>query len=391
MAAHLLKKLPLLFFLSALATGGTAKPVASPKNQYVEDALRKRADLNIVKTTVTEANTIDWIPIQSQGEIASPPPPRSIKRDATSNATIPLAELELPGAELGPPGTVPVPRVNLDYLTQATALKGGLPDRESSQHDKRQYSGNHWYVSSNQNVNNFGGTATFSMFNAYVQNSGDFSLLQTAVIKSNVPIPNNPSATGSQTVEAGWINYPAQVSQPHLFTYFTTDGYQGSGDNVGGWNQDVKGWVQTDSTYFPGTVFVPLSVDGGTQDELQLGYQLFQGNWWLWCINKWIGYYPASMFSAGESNPAATLANGADGIFYYGEIYQSENALTTTDMGSGQFASTGFGHSAYIQYVILCPSSHELLGAENLGSFLRKLISRIIWKLCSNPVLIRLQ
>jgi hypothetical protein len=289
MAAVLIKKLPLLFFLSALATGGAAKPISSPKNQYVEDALRKRAGLNVVKTTVTEANTIDWIPIESQGEIASPPPPRAIKRDATSNATTPISELEVPGAELGPPGTVPVPRVNLDYLTQATALKGGLPNLESSQHDKRQYSGDHWYVSSNQNVNNLGGTATFSMFDAYVQNSGDFSLLQTAVVKSNVPIPNNPSSIGSQTLEAGWINYPAQVSQPHLFTYFTTDGYQGSGDYVGGWNQDVKGWVQTDSSYFPGTVFVPVSVDGGVQDELQLGYQLYQGNWWLWCINRWIG------------------------------------------------------------------------------------------------------
>jgi Neprosin len=76
------------------------------------------------------------------------------------------------------------------------------------------------------------------MFDAFVNNGGDFSLLQSAVTCQ--------TSLGLQTVEAGWINYPDQISQPHIFTYFTTDGYSGSGNNVGGWNQDVGGWVQVE-------------------------------------------------------------------------------------------------------------------------------------------------
>lgn len=182
-------------------------------------------------------------------------------------------------------------------------------------------------------------------------------MLQTAVTKSNVPMPNNPTVSGGQTLEAGWINYPQQVAAPHLFTYYTTCNYQCSGDNQGGWNRDQAGWVQVDTTYFPGTVFTPLSVDGGQQVEMQIEYQLFSGNWWLFVVDRWIGYYPASLFSAGEANAAVTLAQGSDTIYYYGEIYNSENAMTTTDMGSGEFASAGSTHAAYIHNMVYLDSS----------------------------------
>ncbi|PMD21784.1 hypothetical protein NA56DRAFT_703431 [Hyaloscypha hepaticicola] len=39
---------------------------------------------------------------------------------------------------------------------------------------------------------------------------------------------------------------------------------------------------------------------------------------------------------------------GSDTIFFYGEIAQSEESLTTTDMGSGKFATIGCGNSGYI-------------------------------------------
>lgn len=40
-----------------------------------------------------------------------------------------------------------------------------------------------------------------------------------------------------QTVEAGWIVYPDRFGgdyNPHLFTYYTTNGYGKEGDNIGG-------------------------------------------------------------------------------------------------------------------------------------------------------------
>jgi hypothetical protein len=340
-----LKKLSLLAFLSTLATEGTSKPIYSPKSQV----LGPRAGLNVLKTTVTDAHTIDWIAIESQGDIASPPPlpPRR------TNGSTPTAELTKAGAELGPEGTVPIPRVNADYQAASSKIIKQLPPKSlSPQKSKRQYSGVHWYVTSDQAVSSIGGSATYSIFDAYVQSSGDFSLLQTAVTKGNVPIPNNPSQSGGQTLEAGWINYPDQIQSPHLFTYFTTCNYQCSGDNQGGWNTDQAGWVQVNNKYFPGIVFSPDSTIGGTQYEIQLEYQLYQGNWWLYVIDTWIGYYPASLFSAGEANAAATLADGSDTIFYYGEVYNSENAETTTDMGSGEFGTARSGQAAYIHNMV---------------------------------------
>lgn len=153
----------------------------------------------------------------------------------------------------------------------------------------------------------------------------------------------------TQTVEAGWINFINQVSQPHLFTYYTTNGYLQEGDNQGGWNTEFTGWVQVDSTIHPGSVFTPLSVDGGAQHSLQVEYNLHQGNWWLAVAGRWIGYYPASLFSSVSSNDASTtLAGGSDDIYFYGEVYNGEDALTPTDMGSGEFAAAGYGRAGYI-------------------------------------------
>jgi len=58
------------------------------------------------------------------------------------------------------------------------------------------------------------------------------------------------------------------------------------------------------------------------------------------------------MFTAATQDPpSTTLAAGSDVIYFYGEIYNSEDALTTTDMGSGEFAAKGLGRAAYIKNI----------------------------------------
>ncbi|KAF8858557.1 hypothetical protein BDZ45DRAFT_743196 [Acephala macrosclerotiorum] len=109
------------------------------------------------------------------------------------NLSKPISELQQPGAQVGPPGTVPIPQ----------------------------------YAISDQSVADIGGSAIYGLFKAFVNNDGDFSLLQTAVTKSGT--------NSGQTLEAGWINYPDQVSTPYFFTYYITDGYASQGDNVRGW------------------------------------------------------------------------------------------------------------------------------------------------------------
>lgn len=338
-----------------------AKSTTSSGCQYVEHALQKTLEMNVLKTTTTDTQIIDWIAIESQGPIAKKPPPRSWIPHQTQNFSWPIPELEQPGAEIGPPGTVPIPRATLDYLAGASSVKIAPSSELSQGKSKRQYVGKHWYVNSGQSVANHGGEAIFSLYNSYVQSSGDFSLLQVAVVRDNVPILESPGNSGWQTLEAGWINFPLQVSQPHLFTYFTTNDYTSQGNNKGGWNQDVKGWVQVDSAISPGTVFLPNSVIGGTQYDIPIGYYLYEGNWWLYVYDRYIGYYPATLFSDGQADATVTLASGSNYIAYYGEIYQKEDAVTTTDMGSGEFAAAGLGSSAYIRNMNYMSTDNELV------------------------------
>ncbi|KAI1196739.1 hypothetical protein F5X97DRAFT_202114 [Nemania serpens] len=340
-----------LFILKAAALAAVFQTTsASP--------LRSRSGgLEVVATTTTaDGQVIDWVVPDSQanGNIAQPPAPPHQKRDlqavrrmqAASNAFI-----ASDAARQGPNGTVPILRSSGAAKAIVKRLPTKTDDRSFAKTNgaDASYAGQHWYASSGQNVVNLGGKGTFSLFKAYTQSNADFSLLQTAVIRTNAAHAGTGGVT--QTVEAGWINYPNQVSAPHLFSYYTTNGYSAEGDNVGGWNRDHGGWVQTDSQIYPGIAFVPLSADGGSQYELEIGYYLTGGNWWLWCLDRYIGYYPASVFSQGV-NAADTLADHSDIIDFYGEIYNSETAMTTTDMGSGEFPNTGFGKSAYIHNIL---------------------------------------
>jgi hypothetical protein len=150
----MLKNLLILPVLAAFVSETLSSPAPFP-NQYTEHALKKRQSLNVVATTNTHANTIDWIPIGSQGKIAQAPPlPPVLPQDPTKKVAKPIAELEMPGVQKGPPGTVPIPRLNATYLAnvrqkQAPPKKSGI--------SKRQNSGSHWYVTSNMNVINHGG------------------------------------------------------------------------------------------------------------------------------------------------------------------------------------------------------------------------------------------
>jgi len=315
--------------------------------------LSGRSDGEVVATTTTsEGQIIDWIKPESQvtgGKIATPPPAPLSKRSIKTNQPSIQAILGNDPGKQGPNGTVP--RLRSSKVARPNKRLPSKSDHNNLlKTDAAQdgYSGTHWYASSGQNINNHGGKATFSLFKAFVQSNDDFSLLQTAVIRNNAA--HAGTEPKSQTVEAGWINYPNQIQAPHLFTYFTTDGYTSNADNKGGWNTDVAGWVQVDSSIYPGIAFAPLSTDGGDQYELEIGYYLTGGNWWLWCLDRFVGYYPASLFSQGV-NAADTLADHSDIIDFYGEIYNSETEMTTTDMGSGEFPEAGFGKSAYLHNI----------------------------------------
>jgi hypothetical protein len=55
------------------------------------------------------------------------------------------------------------------------------------------------------------------------------------------------------------------------------------------------------------------------------------------------------LFSRWSPDPAeTTLADHSDEIRFYGEVLNTGTTVTTTDMGSGNYAETGYGNAGYM-------------------------------------------
>jgi hypothetical protein len=153
-----------------------------------------------------------------------------------------------------------------------------------------------------------------------------------------------------QSLEAGWtVDHSLNGdSFPHIFSFYTTNGYTAEGNNIGGYNRLQSGWIQYNASIFPGIRINGSSAQGGVQLEIGLKYQLYEGNWWLGFNNNesgpwiWLGYYPASLFGG-------ALGNLAQFVSFGGEVYSAlANPCSTTDqMGSGREAKDGWTHAAY--------------------------------------------
>jgi len=153
------------------------------------------------------------------------------------------------------------------------------------------------------------------------------------------------SNAGMQTIEAGHQEFRDLYGDwvPHLFVYYTTNGYAKNGDNEGGYNRDVDGWVQYSDSVHPGAISSPTSTSGGAQYVMQIKYQLWQSNWWLCCNGRWIGYYPASLFREDG------LRDSASSIAFYGEVVDSSehSDATWTDMGSDYWPEYRWPYAAF--------------------------------------------
>src|SRR5438105_5556188 len=289
--------------------------------EITEYFTRRRARLRIVKTTQTpRGQLIDWIPIESQHPqgIVATPPPRPVPTEggrSEGKEFHAVPELEHHKCQRGPSGTVPILRKKLDALGYTVPLRQYLAKYRAPMPDPGGFGvlppgegrGTHWYGKSSQSVICFGGEGEFSCFDPYTASSDELSLIQIGLSNNDLP--------SLQTVEAGWQEYYEITGDwvPHLFVYYTTNGYHKDADNEGGYNTDVDGWVQHDDVIFPGTTFVPYSAVGGEQRKISLKYQRFQNNWWLSCQGRWVGHYPANLFM-GNQSVFSTLGDHADHI-----------------------------------------------------------------------------
>jgi hypothetical protein len=330
-------------------------------HQYFRNRQARRKTVAVTQTPLGQV--LEWIPIESQvqrGRIATPPDEGGLDlsriterpADHLTGETRPVQllpfELTREGAERGPEGTVPVVRRSLDRLTTTKTLADFLskhgramrvqPDSATSDVALPEDGTTHKYAYSAQLVACYGCEGNINAWDPYLEWSDEFSLGQCVLAHG--------TGGSKQTIEAGHQECRDRYGDwvPHLFVYYTTNGYTASGDNIGGYNQDVDGWVQYSSSIYPEALSSPVSTFGGTQYIMNLKWQLWQGNWWLRVNGTWIGYYPGTLFAA------TGLRDHAEKTGWYGEVVDSNDhaGTTRTDMGSGHWPYEGWRHCAYM-------------------------------------------
>ncbi len=347
------------------------------RSQILDFFSKRQTRSDIVTTTKTRSGQIiDWIKPESQvagGKIATPPTEKSatikISESAQENPYLETAlpkvlqerkldksaqtELQLDKSAMGPKGTVPVVRFDVEsyfkenpnYLPKdPMEIFTKVPPPAPASNDR-------YYAVWQRFGDVFGSLGRINIWNTTGPVGGETSIAQVAVIRGS-PM---------QAIEAGKIEHSSfsPSRRPTFFTYFRTNG-SASGDWVGGYNALVDGWIQVSNSVAPGMSLVPWeSKTNGSQYSLDVEVRLWQGNWWVRAAGQWAGYYPYC--KGGDSEPCAQgtlfsiagIRDKANRLDWYGEIFDSSApAATSTDMGSGAFANQRWGKAAYFRNLL---------------------------------------
>lgn len=320
----------------------------------------RQSSMKVAKTTTTaHGHTIDWVPMESQvpsGKIATPPPnPEAHAR--AEHPERPVSPVRLEEIEQGPAGTVPILRPSLERMSRTLEVKGHLSKRGGLYVNRERRAkapadpdpASYFHDTDSQNGRFYGWDGYLNMWDPAINvpaggNGEDHSILQVWL--------QNYDKKVTQSVEGGWtvdrgLNGD---TQPHVFTYYTTNGYSKDADNQGGYNRQFKGWVQYSSSVFPGIRINGTSVFGGPQYDISMKFQLYREpnsndvNWWVNVQGIWMGYYPASLFNGGVGSVVEWLGCG-------GEVYSGlANPEKTMDqMGSGFQAAGGWTKAAFLR------------------------------------------
>jgi hypothetical protein len=122
-------------------------------------------------------------------------------------------------------------------------------------------------------------------------------------------------------VELGWLVSSDQYgdSDPHIFVFHWIDGVPQCYDGCN--------WQQYSSTYYPGQ-----NIGSLVGREVYNGYVFYQGNWWAWFDNQWLGYFPGSEWGGKFTKSAL--------IQWFGEVASLNGIPPKTDMGTGTLPSS---------------------------------------------------
>jgi hypothetical protein len=364
----------------AAATIAAARP-SRAELARMKDFVDGRLDRAAVRRTLHTGGgrRIDCVDVAAQPALKNPllrgqklePPPEELTparpRDPAQAPAQPEPLFEL-GTQIRaqcPAGTVPIAEITLDDVSRFATLddyfaKTPAPVDGNGTVIEPPHVGPtslHQYAHAYRYVTNWGAETSISVNPMSTELSSEFSLGQIWVVAG--------SGSGLQTLEGGLQHYRDLYGDdnPHMFIYSTRGNYA---PGTGCYNNSCGDFVQVSSTWYPAAAIGPVSTIGGTQYEINMHWAKAgdTGSWWLSVQGEWVGYYPRSLYTA--------AIDRASVIDYGGEIidHQTGGRHTTTDMGSGQFASAGWTRAAYmrlIRYNDSNPSGNSITWAEASG------------------------
>ncbi|ESW29350.1 hypothetical protein PHAVU_002G063400 [Phaseolus vulgaris] len=253
-----------------------------------------------------------------------------------------------------PEGTIPIRRTTeQDMLRASSVSRFGRKIRRRVRRDTNSNGHEHavGYVSGEQY---YGAKASINVWAPRVTNQDEFSLSQMWVISGSFGDDLN-------TIEAGWQVSPELYGDtyPRFFTYWTSDAYQATGC----YNLLCSGFVQTNNRIAIGAAISPTSSYGGGQFDISLliWKDPKHGNWWLeFGSGILVGYWPSFLFTH--------LRDHASMVQFGGEVVNSRQSgsHTSTQMGSGHFASEGFGKASYFRNMQVVDWDNNLVPLSNL-------------------------
>jgi hypothetical protein len=316
---------------------------------------RRSRSWNIVTTRRSRSGQIfDYVlaktlyPGAPDAPFAQPPPlPLETQVKGVARAQ---SEFDTDPSLRPPPDTIAVARPDFDPYEFGESSARDLVDYMALAWPKPApaYVNNRLYGTHRDVRANIGTAGNINAWDYQQVASDEMSLLQTAAL-----CWGSSANTTLEAIEVGFQKLQSKYGDTaiHLFTFFRTAG-GASGDRVGGYNLDVQGFIQAAGAFPPGATIGPFSTIDGTQYECKIEVQLFQGNWWVYACGVWMGYYPTqnSSIAAVSRINFDLIGSGTCEIHWYGELYDAApTTWTNADMGSGRFASEGYGRAAYIR------------------------------------------
>lgn len=330
-----------------------------------EHILSMYEGVEVEHSYVMDSQHFDCIPIEQQPSVrllgiktiaAAPPAPLAMEgsEPGAPNGSLRLASPLTLGLEDAfgnaihcDSGTIPMRRITLEEMGGFGSLEGFFQKTPLGREHALQSFGAaaavHKYAHAYQKVKNYGGNSWLNIWSPPINQSAGqiFSLSQHWYAGGK--------GKSIQTVEGGWQVYPAKYSTDRsvLFIYWTADAYT----STGCYNLDCAAFVQINSDWSLGGGWSSESVPGGDQRVFQMQWRFTGGNWWLYLQGSGdfeaVGYYPGSIFKRGQLSKYATT------IDYGGETVGTSSY---PPMGSGAFASEGFGYAAYQRLIFYISS-----------------------------------